>query len=619
MKKSILLLGVIILVCFFIVENSLGESGFLEIKKVMAQEDDVLGGVGWNPQHEGVEKYLPVIKNTNWKVEKFVTGLQWPTTMDFIGNDILILEKNSGNVRLIRDGVLQEKIALTVNVDFLGERGLLGILTENSFVYLFFTESEIDDIVKNRIYKYRFDDGRLIEPELLHSFPAGASGIHNGGILAKNNDNQIFVIIGDNHNEEGIFQNNPSSTEIEDRGIVKEITGGEYYAIGIRNSFGLTVDSQTGNLWDTENGNLLYDEINLIHPKFNSGWSKIMGPDLENEKQDLPEYENFVYSDPKFSWEVTVSPTALSFIDSELFPELKNSLLVGDFNHGILYEFKLNEDRTEFIFKNEKLQDKVANRDESVDEIVLGSGFNGITDIKMGPDGLIYIISIMDGSIYRISPNIEKEENAILRCENVEVNLDLSNCNLSNRDLSNRDLSNRDFSFANLTSADLSNSKLENSKIWNADLSNSKLENSNMKNVDIFSSNFFNSNMKNVQLINAKIRQSDFNEANLFNSNFSKSNLATTVFDNSNMSKIDLRNSVINYVTFNQVNFKDANLENIYPYSSDFSNAFLDNSVRNSCLADNIVDRGLNMILKNIRQNNFPLNSIIEQIIMIIC
>ena len=85
------------------------------------------------------------------------------------------------------------------------------------------------------------------------------------------------------------------------------------------------------------------------------------------------------------------------------------------------------------------------------------------------------------------------------------------------------------------------------------------------------------------------------------------------------MSKSDLQNSVINYVTFNQVNFKDANLENIYPYSSDFSNAFLDNSVRNSCLADNIVDRGLNMILKNIRQNNFPLNSIIEQIIMIIC
>ena len=65
MKKSILLLGVIILVCFFIVENSLGESGFLEIKKVMAQEDDVLGGAEWSPQHEGVEKYLPVIKNTN--------------------------------------------------------------------------------------------------------------------------------------------------------------------------------------------------------------------------------------------------------------------------------------------------------------------------------------------------------------------------------------------------------------------------------------------------------------------------------------------------------------------------------------------------------------------------
>jgi len=615
MKKSILVLGVITLTCFFIVENGLSESGFLEIKKVMAQEDDVLGGVEWNPQHGEVKKYLPIMKNSNWKVEKFVIGLQWPTTMDFIGNDILILEKNSGNVRLVRDGVLQEKIVLTVNVNYVGERGLLGILTTDSFVYLFFTESENNGkILENRIYKYRFDGEKLVEPELLHNFPLGIDGIHNGGVLAKNKDNQIFVIVGDNHNEKGIFQNNPSSMETEDRGIVKEITEGEYYAIGIRNSFGLTVDSQTGNLWDTENGHLLYDEINLIHPKFNSGWSQIMGPDLENKRQNLPKHENFVYSDPKFSWEVTVAPTALSFIDSELFPELKNSLLVGDFNHGILYEFKLNEDRTEFIFKNEKLQDKVANRDDSVDEIVLGSGFNGITDIKIGPDGLIYIVSIMDGAIYRVSPNTEKDENTSLRCENVKPNTDLSNCNLTNRDLSNTD-----FSFANLTNADLSNSKLENSKIWNADFTNSKLENTNMKNVDIFSSNFSNSNLKNSQLINAKIRQSDFSNANLFNSNFSKSSLATTIFNNSNMSKVDLRNSEINYVTFNQVNFKDANLNNIYPYSSDFSNALLDNSTRNSCLADNIIDRGLNMILKNVRENNFPLNSIIGWLIMIIC
>ena len=52
-----------------------------------------------------------------------------------------------------------------------------------------------------------------------------------------------------------------------------------YYAYGVRNSFGMTLDPVTGMLWDTENGPGNYDEVNLIAPGFNSGWNPIMGPD----------------------------------------------------------------------------------------------------------------------------------------------------------------------------------------------------------------------------------------------------------------------------------------------------------------------------------------------------
>ena len=38
----------------------------------------------------------------------------------------------------------------------------------------------------------------------------------------------------------------------------------ELFAVGIRNSFGLAVDPITGYLWQTENGVLVYDEINLV-------------------------------------------------------------------------------------------------------------------------------------------------------------------------------------------------------------------------------------------------------------------------------------------------------------------------------------------------------------------
>jgi aldose sugar dehydrogenase len=51
-----------------------------------------------------------------------------------------------------------------------------------------------------------------------------------------------------------------------------------YYAHGIRNSFGISFDPISENLWDTENGENTYDEINLVKPGFNSGWQQVMGP-----------------------------------------------------------------------------------------------------------------------------------------------------------------------------------------------------------------------------------------------------------------------------------------------------------------------------------------------------
>jgi glucose/arabinose dehydrogenase len=51
----------------------------------------------------------------------------------------------------------------------------------------------------------------------------------------------------------------------------------KYYAYGIRNSFGIAFDPLTGKLWDTENGLMDNDEINLVEPGFNSGWRKVMG------------------------------------------------------------------------------------------------------------------------------------------------------------------------------------------------------------------------------------------------------------------------------------------------------------------------------------------------------
>ena len=56
-----------------------------------------------------------------------------------------------------------------------------------------------------------------------------------------------------------------------------------YYAHGIRNSFGISFDPISENLWDTENRENTYDEINLVKPGFNSGWRASYGTDFSKQ------------------------------------------------------------------------------------------------------------------------------------------------------------------------------------------------------------------------------------------------------------------------------------------------------------------------------------------------
>ncbi len=172
----------------------------------------------------------------------------------------------------------------------------------------------------------------------------------------------------------------------------------------IRNSFGLAVNPVTGNLWATENGDDDFDEINLVPEKFNSGWIVTMGPVTESQLDEIPGYEDFVYRDPEFSWEETVAPTGLDFAKFDEIDRYDNSLFVGDCNAGNLYKFELNENRDGFEFTSTFLQDNMIDKNESMDEIIIGTGFGCITDIERGPDGFLYIVSLSEGTVYRILP-----------------------------------------------------------------------------------------------------------------------------------------------------------------------------------------------------------------------
>ena len=50
------------------------------------------------------------------------------------------------------------------------------------------------------------------------------------------------------------------------------------FAYGLRNSFGMAFDPVSGALWEQENGDDSFSELNRVNPGFNSGWTQIMGP-----------------------------------------------------------------------------------------------------------------------------------------------------------------------------------------------------------------------------------------------------------------------------------------------------------------------------------------------------
>jgi glucose/arabinose dehydrogenase len=195
-----------------------------------------------------------------------------------------------------------------------------------------------------------------------------------------------------------------------------------YYAMGIRNSFGMDFDPLTGNLWDTENGPTLGDEINLVFPGFNSGWSLIQGfsgDDLLGNGASpsiLVFFGNGKYVEPEFVWHIPIGPTALKFLNSDkLGKEYENNLFIGDINNGNLYRFTLNGARDDIVINDTYIGDvtplidkKVDNTVESV-PIIFGQGFGGITDIQIGPDGYMYVLSFT-GDLYKIIP---KSQNSL--------------------------------------------------------------------------------------------------------------------------------------------------------------------------------------------------------------
>ena len=353
----------------------------------------------------------PVMNDTGFTIQPYVTGICCsPTTMAFEGNDILVLSKSSGQVHLFRNGVLQSNPVLQENVTSIGEQGMLSITTLGNKVYLYFTESDKmgGHALGKRVYSYDWDGQHLVNKTLVKDLPQTQT-YHNGGAMVTSKNGSIYMVVGD-AGRFGKLQNHPTGDPDDTSVIFRLVPPGPYYAIGIRNSFGLTIDPVTGTLWDTENGPDWGDEVNMVPPGFNSGWDVVAGPANKTQLAMMPVYPGYTYHDPQFSWQKTVAPTGIAFTPTQGFGKYQNSVFVGDCNNGNVYRFQLNQNRTGFVFNSPDLADDEVNIGDSMKEIVFATGFGCISDVVTGPDGMLYVTSLSNGTIYRIVPQNSAED-----------------------------------------------------------------------------------------------------------------------------------------------------------------------------------------------------------------
>lgn len=396
-------------------------------------------------QREFSENGEPRLADSRLKIEEVASGLDTPTTMAFLGpNDILVLEKDKGTVQRIVDGKMLSEPLLDVNVANSVERGMCGIAISKhdskTYVFLYYTEINGKDgedrqgkePTANRLYRYELVGNKLVNPLLLLDLPSNPGPRHNGGAIMIGPDENLYVPIGDvdgsfrGEDTETVTQNYNDGVGPDGRsGILRITQSGQpagpgilgdslplslYYAYGIRNSFGLGFDPVTGKLWETENGPGEGDEINLVEPGFNSGWQQVHGLAKLTRGFDPNDLVDFNgkghYRDPELVWQNTVGPTALLFMTSDkIGSQYVNDMFVGDVHNGRIYHFDLTEDRTHLILPPE-LAGKVVKtpKADGLDKIIFGEEFGGISDLKIGPDGYPYVVSVGLGKIFKIVP-----------------------------------------------------------------------------------------------------------------------------------------------------------------------------------------------------------------------
>jgi len=329
-----------------------------------------------------------------------ITGFEWAPN-----GDLWIISK-PGIVQLLHPGAPAPVTALTLNVNTIDERGLLGIAIDpdfalNGFVYLYYTTATAP--IHNRVSRFQAVGDTLQNETPLLDGPTLTKVFHNSGCMRFGPDGLLYISVGDN-GIPNLSQDRrsllgkilriardgsipPSNPFVGDPNARPEV-----WAYGLRNPWRFNIQPDTGNLFIGDVGDGNWEELDLGFAGANYGYPLVEGP-------QPPAVAGMTY--PIFSYPHNGSSASITGGDHMVagnFPsQYEGNYFYGDYALGKIWRMTLDADNL-----------PVTNEEFATDAA-------GPVHIRVGPDGALYYAAILDSSIYRIAyvGGINQQPNAV--------------------------------------------------------------------------------------------------------------------------------------------------------------------------------------------------------------
>ncbi len=341
-----------------------------------------------------------------FRVLKVVEGLDHPWSLAFLPDGRMLVTERPGRLRTVARGKPHPPpIAGLPEVVAEGQGGLFDIVlhprfAENSLVYFAYNARGPDGRTGTELARAKLAGARLENVQaLFRQDPKGSGGNHFGGRIVFDRQGYLYLTLGERGDRDRAQRPNDhagSVIRLHDDGRVpadnpfvgKAGWKPEKFDLGHRNMQGAALHPQTGALWTHEHGPQGGDEINVIRPGLNHGWpvitygvNYVIGTKIGEgtRKEGMTQ--------PLYYWVPSIAPSGMAFYTGERFPRWKGDLFIGALRDRMLVHLKLDGEK---VMKEERLLKGVLGR---------------IRDVRVGPDGLLYLLTDENpGALARLEP-----------------------------------------------------------------------------------------------------------------------------------------------------------------------------------------------------------------------